>query len=320
MKTARFLLSIVAGTVVLVLALLLLCVGITIVVPVRALSGWRLGNPLRRVGSIAVWLIDQICLRFFMGMKSVVVGLDAVTPKVGNEIYIIAGNHPPFAGLFPSQAVATMKIGQAMAVVKSEFLTDWRLAWLGWPAYLAGLFIPIDRKDPKRAKETIAKAMERLGSASRPVAIVIFLDSHRPSPDRIKADREKFLSKGLTKFDLIHYTETCIGRYGGLWTIVSSLKWLGYEERLRLILSVYGFSKANWSLDDTRELVGETTYQVFEDCTYQMRKWQSEDDCKDWIYYRWPSVNGSLRGWRGAPEPNPRDPWNEYKGWEVRDG
>ncbi len=182
--------------------------------------GWN--NPARRIMAVWSFLVDEICVKRILGAR-VLIGGEALTgggviPVKDDEVVVCVANHPSTL-LIPTftRFVTEYICKDIVAIGKREHL---RNPVTGWFMKLAGTGILVDRDSNDATGAVIKDNLKKL--LRTPLAIVIFPDMRRPSPERIAADRQKFVAKVPDINEWLHHT--MMPRSGALYSLIQGLK------------------------------------------------------------------------------------------------
>ncbi len=165
---------------------------------------------------------------------------------------------------------------------------------VSWPIYLLGITVVIDRKDPEGAKRALRKAVRRKGIEQ---TWAIFTDQHRPTVERICADREKFADSCPDVGSWL--TETTMPRYGGTRELFDALCEL--SSLVEVVDMTLAFHHAEFGFASLTRLVGSKCAIMVEDIAVTISLLKEVEEWIDVLVDRWRRKNTLIRGWRRGP-------------------
>lgn len=196
MRTIRFLIAaIIGGVLTLVLSsltFLLVKTGFTNVAK-RTPDWWG--------RSILLWCNEIIMGKVFIAKPKKV-------PKPGNDLTLVICNHPRWEDI-PSLIGLLARWGYSASIVsKVENLKGATGFFVGKNFQKTGRGVFISQSGGTTSREELQRAIKHTS------AILIFPDKHRPTPQALERDRERFPNSGLTHL--------CVPRAGGVYSIIDA--------------------------------------------------------------------------------------------------
>lgn len=178
--------------------------------------------------------------------------------KCEGDRYVYFGNHPTLTAVWPwayfmSRHFATNTVAVGKDSIIKNPLSKWAMGDLMLRAH-KGIFINrSDRDEALRAIEVQAQKV-----LTPDTAAVIFPDTRRPYPRRIRKQNEKY-SELQTKSWM---TDTCFPKSGGLWTLAQSIRNLENVRFLNctIVEPIHTHSYGGRLHLDTREICREQLF------------------------------------------------------------
>jgi len=134
---------------------------------------------------------------------------------------IVISNHPEDDALWSWLHVVTDEFSpNFVSVMKDEFLTKPKYMAIGWPAYLGGMGVPIDRSKGASALTVIRDSCDTLFTPGKSMSI--FPCGTRPSHDKIAASQKRMMRDrpDLNVNEWLHNTP--FPRSGGLMSMLKT--------------------------------------------------------------------------------------------------
>lgn len=193
MKYIRGVTALIVGPVLFMLMSTLMLV--TVVVTLGHAVPFLVHSPMW-MGQVMLFVV----YRGILDMK-IVVERDAL-PAPDHEGGIVAvSNHLPTAIMMLLGAHFELLVGKALVfVAKREHLWN---PFIGWPLFVTGLGIFIDRAKGSRARVVIRAAVDWV--TGRGLALGVLADKSRPTEEAIQADRDEFKGR-VPRLDEYQYT------------------------------------------------------------------------------------------------------------------
>lgn len=235
-----------------------------------------------------------ICVRGLMGVECYIVK-NETAPLSKGHARLLVGNHPTMMGFVVFGYYVNCVLHEPITIVmKKEMLTHLFYAIVAWPIHLLNMTVVIDRKDPEGAKRILRDAVRKKGIEQ---TWVIFADQHRPTFERICADREKFVDSCPDIGSWL--TETTMPRYGGTRELFDSLCEL--SDLVEVVDLTIAFHRPEFGFTSLTRLIGSRCTTIAEDVTVTVSLLRTTEEWIDILVELWRSKNKRIRGWRKGP-------------------
>ncbi|MDO8493687.1 MAG: 1-acyl-sn-glycerol-3-phosphate acyltransferase [bacterium] len=241
---------------------------------------------------LGIWssIIETLLAKTLLGMKISVLGDmlrgDGIIPAAENEIIICLGNHPSTL-LMPCfiSFITQMICGDIIVLGKREHLAN---PFIGWYMKFAGTGLFIDQDSNEVTTAAIKKDLA--GLLRKPLAIIIFPDSHRPDEELIAEDKKKFAVKIPDLNEWLHYT--LVPRSGALFTLLHELK----DHNVRIINITTACSVEDDSIWKLTEMIGSSV--LIEPKEVRSIPYENRGSLNRWLNIEWAKKNNDIARWR----------------------
>lgn len=209
----------------------------------------------------------------------------------GRWVYIM--NHPSLlatwppldlAGRYMAPHTATTAKSDIMNSPISRFLIGQPLEDIGRVGFIKR---PVKPEDREEAYENVRSAVQKL---LRPdTGLIIFPDTHRPYPSKIKKAREEWDKKKPDAKVNEWMTETCFPRSGGLWNLLNVTE---SKEDVRYM--DFTVAEPRKKRDSFHVALKEVTREEI------LGREASEAHLQNWLIENWIEKNRKIREWRNG--------------------
>ncbi len=218
-----------------------------------------------------------------------------------SRVTIYLSNHPSSIPLpiLIRQGLREQPHARMMAVLREDH--KWNPVF-GWPLFVTGGGIFIDRDNREKAIQTVEAALKKV-RRDEPISFFVLPDRTRPKAKNIADDIARFKKKNDEKRKrqmeikvpdeiLARFQHTAIPRSGTIWTLLQ-----GCPTDTRVIDFTISLDVPEEGTKDAVRAFGRTVHIHRADVTRDIPR-HDEDTLRAWLIHRWLMKNELIANWR----------------------